>query len=74
MPQAEFEAWIEFYRLHPFDDVHRFHRPAALVSASMTGGEIQAKLNWLQPDASTADLTDADMTTLNAFGYTRMGG
>ena len=74
MPQPEFLAWVEFYKLYPFDDFHRFHRPAALVSAALGGGEIQPRLDWLQPDKSTEGLSDADMVTLKAFGYTRKGG
>jgi hypothetical protein len=74
MTQAEFHSWSRFYALYPFDDYHRFHRPAALIAQSMAGGEIQDRLNWLQPDPSTNGLTDADMTTLKAFGFTRKGG
>ncbi len=49
MSQAEFLAWAEFYRNFPFDDKHRYHRPAALVATSMGGGDVQANLDWLQP-------------------------
>lgn len=74
MPQSEFEAWRAFYRMYPFDDYHRFHRPAALVARSMGGGDVQPLLNWLQPDRGTAGMTDADMNTMRAFGYTKKGG
>jgi hypothetical protein len=49
MTQAEFMRWAEFYRAQPFDDFHRFHRPAALVAGSFGGGDMQARLDWLQP-------------------------
>jgi hypothetical protein len=49
MPHKDMEAWREFYRLYPFDDLHRFHRPAALVSMSLGGGDLQPRLDWLQP-------------------------
>lgn len=39
MLQKEFESWKEFYALRPFDDLHRFHRPAAVVAHSMGGGK-----------------------------------
>jgi hypothetical protein len=74
MPLAEFHAWIEFYKLYPFDDYHRHHRPAALVAQAMSGGDIQPRLDWLQPDRSADELTDADAATMRAFGFTRKAG
>lgn len=74
MSQIEFLAWIEFYRAYPFDDFHRFHRPAALISQSMVGGDMQAQLNWLQPDPANAEMDEADMNTLKAFGFKRKAG
>lgn len=68
MPLAEFDAWGQFYRRWPFDDLHRYHRPAALVSMSMAGGDIQEILDWLQPPAWASDYSDADLRTLRAFG------
>ncbi|NGR09401.1 hypothetical protein G5B41_17815 [bacterium SGD-2] len=38
MTRKEFESWKEFYALRPFDDLHRYHRPAAVVAHSMGGG------------------------------------
>ncbi|MFC0677528.1 hypothetical protein ACFFGH_06645 [Lysobacter korlensis] len=56
MGEAEFDAWREFYRLYPFDDLHRFHRPAALMACSGVSGSldqaIEQRLKWLQPDPS----------------------
>lgn len=69
MDQPEFLQWIEFYKLFPFDDFHRFHRPAALVASAIGGGEIRERLAWLQPDPRNAGMSDADMATLRAFGY-----
>ena len=69
MTQPEFLAWVEFYKLYPFDDFHRFYRPAALVAGSFGGGDMQQRLEWLQPDPAAADLTLADMNTLKAFGF-----
>lgn len=68
MKPAEFERWIEFYTLAPFDDLHRHHRPAALISVSMAGGKIEEKLEWLQPSRAATDYSDADMATFKAFG------
>jgi hypothetical protein len=58
MPRREFEAWREFYVLYPFDDLHRYHRPAALVSVSLGGGDLQQRIDWLQPPADITVETD----------------
>jgi hypothetical protein len=77
MSRAEFERWREFYVAHPFDDLHRFHRPAALVSAALGGGDIEKRLAWLAPDvaqgggAGGAGWTEADINTFKALGMTK---
>jgi hypothetical protein len=77
MTQPEFLAWREFYRLFPFDDLHRYHRPAALISSTQFGStdDVQRafarRLDFLQPDPATAGMTHADVTTLEAFGLRR---
>lgn len=70
MSHAEFAAWVDFYERHPFDDYHRFHRPAALVACSLGGGDASEKLEWLQPQPKedAGNLSDADLNTLRAFG------
>lgn len=70
MSRMEFEAWAEFYKQYPFDDLHRFHRPAALVSVSIGGGDFVERLELLQPPRQVASTehTEADMNTLKAFG------
>jgi hypothetical protein len=72
MTQAEFQAWGEFYRLFPFDDLHRYHRPAALI-ASRHGGALPPLLEWLQPNPSAVQVPDgnwseADLRTFKALG------
>lgn len=74
MTQAEYHDWARFYALYPFDDFHRFYRPAALVAQAMSGGDIQQRLNWLQPDVANLGLNDADMNTLKTFGFTGRAG
>ena len=70
--QPEFLEWVEFYKLHPFDDLARFHRPAALVAHSMGGADVDALLGWLSNEkpAATSDLSDADLATMKALGFT----
>ena len=72
MTQREYNGWIEFYKLYPFDDLHRYQRPAALISSSMSG-DLEKKLDWLAPDPSTKDYSQADMNTLKAFGFRKPG-
>ena len=54
--------------MYPFDDLHRFHRPAALVAGAFGGGDMKARLNWLHPDPAEAGWSDADIRTFAAFG------
>ncbi len=70
MSHAEFLSWADFYRRWPFDDFHRFHRPAALIAHSMGGGGQEAlrqRLDWLAPLAG-GDYTDADRDLFRAAG------
>lgn len=71
MSRVEFLAWVRYYEMAPFDDFHRFHRPAALVAQSLGGGDVSKHLDWLQPPpAQPGDehLTEADISTLRALG------
>lgn len=68
MTQREFRDWIAFYRAYPFDDLHRYHRPAALVARSMSGADMQDLIDWLQPPDWQADFSQSDVNTLRALG------
>ena len=68
LTRRELESWREYYRRYPFDDLHRYHRPAALVARSMGGGDVHELIDWLQPPAGEIDLSEADVVTLRAFG------
>jgi hypothetical protein len=48
MTEDEWLRWIEFYKLQPFDDYHRFARPAALVAHSMSGASLDDLLGYLE--------------------------
>jgi len=68
---AEFIRWTDFYRKHPFDDFHRYHRPAALVATSMNGADIKSLLDWLQPRydlPNESGYSDEDLATFKALG------
>lgn len=78
MTPAELTAWREFYVRWPFDDMHRYHRPAALVASSFGEGplmdRITARLKWLAPEPVAQDIpgsehfSEADLRTMAAFG------
>lgn len=72
MSQREFLAWADYYRRWPFDDFHRFHRPAALIASALCGGGpevMEARLEWLQPGQRFTDNhTDADRDLFKAAG------
>lgn len=67
MSQAEFNRWVAFYEQSPFDDLHRYHRPAALIARSMGGGKYEDYVEMLVND-QTRQVTDADLNTFAAFG------
>lgn len=69
MTRGEFLAWAEFYKLYPFDDLHRYHRPAAMTAAAMGGATVAERLDWLQPEPKAFDYSMADINTLKAFGF-----
>ena len=69
MTQAEFHKWMMFYRDYPFDDFHRYYRPAALVSVSIAGGEAKERLERLAPEPIPDGLDVADVATIKAFGF-----
>lgn len=73
MSSREFAGWVAYYKACPFDDKHRYHRPAALVAAKAgnvidVSVAIQDYLDWLAPDPELQSFTSADVTTLRAFG------
>jgi hypothetical protein len=67
MTQSEFASWVEFYKLFPFDDRHRYHRPAAMVAASM-GGKYDDFIEFLAPEPKPAGLSKVDLSVIKALG------
>jgi hypothetical protein len=77
MAQPEFLEWVEFFKLYPFDDHHRYHRPAALGFASAFLPEartqaIEDALRWLSPPND--EYSDADLATMRAMGFKKKAG
>lgn len=82
MRRDEFLTWIAFYKLYPFDDLHRYHRPSALIAHSAANAfgpsktTFQERLEFLQPlvaaqgqASNDQQYSEADMNTLRAFGF-----
>lgn len=59
---------MQFFKQQPFDDFHRYHRPAALIAASMNGTEMDKLLDFLQPKVRI-QYTDLEMQIFETFGY-----
>lgn len=68
MTLPEFNDWIEFYKLNPFDDRHRYYRPAALIAQKMAGGDITDLLDYLDPPLVPEGFSQADLNTFKALG------
>lgn len=74
MSYVEFYDWVEFYKDFPFDDFHRYQRPAALIAAATgANGKIENQavekiLNWLQPEQIPEGLNAADMSIIKVMG------
>lgn len=71
MSYSEFLRWFDFYQMNPFDDLHRYHRPAALVASSMCGEEVDKLVQWLHPDyaeQAESEYSEADLQTFKALG------
>ncbi len=73
MSQREFERWKHFYERFPFDDVHRYQRPAALIAKTMTKTEMPQLLDWLGRPL-VVDQADIETKTLAALGFKRSTG
>jgi hypothetical protein len=72
MTADEFNSWVEFYKLFPFDDLHRYYRPAALVRSGMAG-KYEDALEFLQPEPLNEGLIQSDVSIMRAMGFARKG-
>lgn len=81
MSVREFEQWKRYYKQAPFDDLHRYHRPAAIISHSMGGsGDIgktidllvndRAVVSQLEQAMQSGRYSEADLKTFAALGVT----
>lgn len=70
MSEQEFRRWMQFYRQQPFDDIHRYYRPAVLQASAFGGGDADAMMDFLvnRTDGRQEDVPDADLSVFEAFG------
>lgn len=70
MSAVEFEHWQAYYAHSPFDDLHRYHRPAACQVSSFNGADFKDVVNFLvntyEPVINDG-LSDIDRSILKAF-------
>lgn len=77
MSRGEFCDWYDRYVAEPFDDAHRFHRPAAWLAFQFNGVQPRESMKWLTdgtmpaaPDVTVAgQWSDADRATLATLGF-----
>lgn len=70
MSEQEFRRWVRFYRQQPFDDLHRYYRPAVLQAASFGGGDMGVMMDFLlgKTAEKESEPENADLSVLKAFG------
>ncbi len=68
IPAAELDGWRSFYELYPFDDLHRFHRPAAVIGTAF-GGKYESIIGFLAPSPDDPVLSAADRDVSKALGF-----
>lgn len=78
MTSSEYRGWIDYFDRHPFDDLHRYHRPALADTLIRGGVEFDAALQWAggtTPEAPR-EMTpeEADAITMRTLGVSRPKG
>ena len=78
MSLREYEGWIDYFNRHPFDDLHRYHRPALGDTLIRGGVAFDRVIEWMRDDMTTKanepTAEDADANTLRALGLSRPKG
>lgn len=64
----ELAGWRTFFELYPFDDLHRYHRPATAIAGSL-GAKPEQVLQYLSPEPIDAAMSDADRDIAKALGF-----
>lgn len=74
MSLIEFAHWRELFKLQPFDDRARYHRPTAMLAslhAKDAGKAFKSAIDFLDPPSPDPNLegyTPAQLSTFAAFG------
>jgi len=75
MSTRELNGWIDYFNRHPFDDLHRYHRPALADTLIRGGVAFDGVIDWMQGDTTEkASESTADENTLRALGLSRPKG
>lgn len=56
--------------MHPFDDLHRFHRPAALLAA-VKGYSMETAIDYLHPPNRVDNIDEVGLSVMRALGIKR---
>ncbi|KIP87455.1 hypothetical protein [Stenotrophomonas lacuserhaii] len=64
----ELAGWRTFFELYPFDDLHRYHRPATAIAGSF-GAKPEQILQYLSPEPTDSAMSDADRDITKALGF-----
>lgn len=67
MTIVEFRRWRDFYLDNPFDDHHRYHRPAALVANQMSGIDFKKALE-ISENKPEEEMSDVDASIFKILG------
>lgn len=59
---------MKYHMDAPFDDLHRYHRPAALISTSMSGADWDGLLSTLVDKHQPESVSDITRRTFAALG------
>ena len=67
MPATEFQDWKAYYRLYPFDDVHRYHAVPSQIAAFVAAqGGVKGKGPANYRPFSYRDEVAEDLATIDA--------
>lgn len=70
LTNKEYLDWVAYYKSYPFDDFHRFHRPAALLVSRGKNEQLDAALKFLDINSvlpgeiNMDEMSEADMSII----------
>lgn len=67
MTEVEFQRWCDYYRDTPFDDQHRYQRPAALIASGVFRNG-KGPEYYLDQYLHPSQIGEVDASIYRAFG------